>query len=178
MDHSKAPILDAMLAFRRRGDIVYTPPGHKQGRGADPRVIEVLGSEAFLSDVLTTSGLDDRTSSNGILSRAQELMADPGSTEQAFFATAGSSLSVKTAMLAVAAHGDELLVARNIHKSVVSGLVLAGVTAVWGDPLWDAQLEVSHPPTLESVERAWDAHPDAKGLLHIGPTDYGVASDL
>ena len=62
MDHSRAPILDAMLEFRRRGDIVYTPPGHKQGRGADPRVIEVLGREAFLSDVLTTGGLDDRVS--------------------------------------------------------------------------------------------------------------------
>ncbi len=65
MDHSRAPILEAMLEFRRRGDIVYTPPGHKQGRGADPRVIEVLGEKAFLSDVLATSGLDDRTSSHG-----------------------------------------------------------------------------------------------------------------
>src|SRR3954465_3307071 len=127
MDHSRAPILDAMIEFRRRGDIVYTPPGHKQGRGADPRVVEVLGREAFLSDVLTTSGLDDRTSSHGILTQAQDLMADAARAEQALFATAGSSLSVKTAMLSVAAHGDELLVARNIHKSVVSGLGRAGV---------------------------------------------------
>src|SRR5438067_2434063 len=59
MDHSRAPILEAMLEFRRNGNVVYTPPGHKQGRGADPRVLEVLGREAFLSDVLTTNGLDD-----------------------------------------------------------------------------------------------------------------------
>jgi len=178
MDHSRAPILDAMLEFRRRGDIVYTPPGHKQGRGADPRVIEVLGREVFLSDVLTTGGLDDRTSSKGLLQEAQELMADAVNADTAFFATAGSSLSVKTAMLSVAAHGDELLVARNIHKSVVSGLVLAGIRPVWVDPVWDTELEIAHPPAVEAVERAWDAHPDAKGLLHIGPTDYGVASDL
>ena len=178
MDHSRAPILDAMLEFRRRGDVVYTPPGHKQGRGADPRVLEVLGREAFLSDVLATGGLDDRTSSRGLLQEAQELMADAVNADTAFFATAGSSLSVKTAMLSVAAHGDELLVARNIHKSVVAGLVLAGIRPVWVDPVWDAELEIAHPPTVEAVERAWSAHPDAKGLLHIGPTDYGVASDL
>jgi arginine decarboxylase len=178
MDHSKAPVLDAMLAFRRRGDIVYTPPGHKQGRGADPRVVEVLGHEAFLSDVLATSGLDDRTSSQGILSQAQELMADAVNAEQAFFATAGSSLSVKTAMLSVAAHGDELLVARNIHKSVVSGLVLAGISPAWVEPSWDADLEVAHPPTVEAVERAWAAHPDAKGMLSISPTDYGACGDI
>ena len=105
-------------------------------------------------------------------------MADAVNADTAFFATAGSSLSLKTAMLSVAAHGDELLVARNIHKSVVSGLVLAGIEPVWVDPVWDGELEVAHPPTVESVERAWEAHPDAKGLLHIGPTDYGVASDL
>ena len=171
-------MLDAMLEFRRRGDVVYTPPGHKQGRGADPRVIEVLGREAFLSDVLTTGGLDDRTSSRGILKEAQELMADAVNAEQAFFATAGSSLSVKTAMLSVAAHGDELLVARNIHKSVVSGLVLAGISPVWVEPSWDADLEVAHPPTVEAVERAWAAHPDAKGILYISPTDYGACGDI
>src|SRR4051794_7378871 len=94
MDHARAPILDAMLEFRRRGDIVYTPPGHKQGRGADPRAIEVLGREAFLSDVLATNGLDDRTSSHGYLQQAQELMADAVHADTAFFSTCGSSLSV------------------------------------------------------------------------------------
>src|SRR4029079_10564029 len=101
-DPSRAPILDAMLEFRRRGDIVYTPPGHKQGRGADPRVIVVLGLEAFLSDVLTTGGLDDRTSSKGLLQQAQELMADAVNADTAFFATAGSSPSAQPAMLSVA----------------------------------------------------------------------------
>jgi arginine decarboxylase len=37
MDHSRAPVLEALQEFRRRGDVVYGPPGHKQGRGADPR---------------------------------------------------------------------------------------------------------------------------------------------
>src|SRR3954462_5267980 len=178
MDHSKAPVLDAMLEFRRRGDIVYTPPGHKQGRGADPRVIEVLGREAFLSDVLTTSGLDDRTSSHGYLQQAQELMADAVHADTAFFSTCGSSLSVKTAMISVAGPGEKLLIARNIHKSVISGLLLAGIEPVWVAPVWDHQLEVAHPPSLESVEKAWEEHPDAKGLLTLGPTDYGVAGPL
>jgi arginine decarboxylase len=178
MDHSRAPILEAMLEFRRRGDVVYTPPGHKQGRGADPRVLEVLGREAFLSDVLTTNGLDDRTSSHGYLQQAQELMADAVNAETAFFSTCGSSLSVKTAMLSVAAHGEKLLVARNIHKSVVSGLILAGIEPAWVEPVWDADLEFAHPPTADAVARAWQRHPDAKGLLTLGPTDYGVSSDL
>jgi hypothetical protein len=41
MDHSRVPVIEALQAFRERGDDVYGPPGHKQGRGVDPRVLEV-----------------------------------------------------------------------------------------------------------------------------------------
>ena len=141
-------------------------------------MIQVLGNEAFLSDVLTTGGLDDRTSSHGYLQQAQELMADAVHADTAFFSTCGSSLSVKTAMISVAGPGEKLLIARNIHKSVISGLLLAGIEPVWVTPVWDHELEVAHPPSLDSVETAWEEHPDAKGLLTLGPTDYGVAGPL
>lgn len=77
--------------------MVYGPPGHKQGRGTDPRVAEVLGIDVFRSDVLGLNGLDDRRQSQGVLAQAQE-MADAVGAEHAFFSTCGSSLSVKTAM--------------------------------------------------------------------------------
>ncbi|MDQ0604695.1 hypothetical protein QF037_009040 [Streptomyces canus] len=49
---------------------------------------------------------DDRRQSQGVLSHAQELMADAVGAEQAFFSTRTSLLSVKTAMLAVAGPGE------------------------------------------------------------------------
>lgn len=63
---------------------------------------EILGEGLFRADVLSLKGLDDRRESQGVLARAQELMADAVGAEHAFFSTCGSSLSVKTAMLAVA----------------------------------------------------------------------------
>ncbi|MEN3362631.1 MAG: arginine decarboxylase [Mycobacteriales bacterium] len=50
MDQSRAPLLDALVRFRERGDVVFGPPGHKQGRGADPRAVEVLGAGVYESD--------------------------------------------------------------------------------------------------------------------------------
>src|SRR5437660_902935 len=117
MDQSAAPILDALTEYHRLERYGFTPPGHKQGRGADPRTVEVLGSSTFRSDVLSTSGLDDRTSSHGYLSSAEALMADAVGSETAFFSTCGSSLSVKAAMLAVAGNEDDLLLTRDVHKS-------------------------------------------------------------
>jgi len=57
MDHSRAPVLEALQEFRRRGDVVYGPPGHKQGRGVDPRVLEIVGRDVFAADVLSLNGL-------------------------------------------------------------------------------------------------------------------------
>jgi arginine decarboxylase len=71
VDHSEAPVLDALAAYHRRGDVPFTPPGHKQGRGADPRVREVLGDEVFRSDVLAVAGPDEKLRDHLCLPRAR-----------------------------------------------------------------------------------------------------------
>ncbi|MGK5543874.1 aminotransferase class I/II-fold pyridoxal phosphate-dependent enzyme [Streptomyces sp. URMC 127] len=178
MDHTCAPVLEALAAYHAQGQTPFTPPGHKQARGTDPQVLEVLGDAVFTGDVLATSGLDDRKSSQRVLERAEELMADAVGAEHTFFSTCGSSLSVKAAMLAVAGPHEELLIGRDAHKSVVSGLILSGVRPVWVDPQWDAGLHLAHPPSARAFAEAFDRHPDAKGALITSPTPYGTCADL
>ncbi|MGW5136402.1 aminotransferase class I/II-fold pyridoxal phosphate-dependent enzyme [Streptomyces sp. NPDC004135] len=178
MDHSRVPVLEALEDFRRRGDIAYGPPGHKQGRGVDPRVAAIVGLDVFRSDVLSLNGLDDRRQSQGVLSRAQELMADAVGAEHAFFSTCGSSLSVKTAMLAAAGPGEKLLLSRNAHKAVVAAVVVNGVEPIWVHPKFDTERHLAHPPEPDDVRRRLEEHPDAKGMLLITPTDWGSCADV
>ena len=178
MDHSRVPVLEALQAFRRRGDVVFGPPGHKQGRGVDPRVLDIVGAGVFASDVLSLNGLDDRRESQGVVPQAEELMADAVDADHAFFSTCGSSLSVKTAMMSVAGPGEKLLVSRNAHKSVVAGLIVSGIRPVWVHPHFDADLQLAHPPEPEDVRRALAENPDAKGMLLITPTDWGTCADI
>ncbi|MFI0084949.1 aminotransferase class I/II-fold pyridoxal phosphate-dependent enzyme [Streptomyces bobili] len=178
MDHSRVPVLEALQEFRRRGDVAYGPPGHKQGRGVDPRVAEIVGLDVFRSDVLSLNGLDDRRQSHGVLGRAQELMADAVGAEQAFFSTCGSSLSVRTAMLAVAGPGEKLLLSRNAHKSVIAAVVVNGVEPIWVHPKFDGERHLAHPPEPDDVRRRLQEHPDAKGMLLITPTDWGTCADI
>ncbi|UUU20149.1 aminotransferase class I/II-fold pyridoxal phosphate-dependent enzyme [Streptomyces sp. DSM 40750] len=178
MDHSRVPVLEALREFRRRGDVAYGPPGHKQGRGVDPRVAEVLGVDVFRSDVLLLNGLDDRRQSHAVLNEAQELMADAVGAEQAFFSTCGSSLSVKTAMLAVAGPGEKLLLSRNAHKSVIAAVVVNGVEPIWVHPEFDTERHLAHPPEPDDVRRRLREHPDAKGMLLITPVDWGTCADV
>jgi arginine decarboxylase len=153
-------------------------PGTGRDAGADPRVVEIVGAGVFASDVLSLNGLDDRRESQGITTQAEDLMADAVHAEKAFFSTCGSSLSVKTAMISVAGPGEKLLVSRNAHKSVVSGLIISGIQPIWVHPHFDPDLHLAHPPEPEDVRRALEQHPDAKGMLLITPTDWGTCADI
>ncbi|MCX5205290.1 aminotransferase class I/II-fold pyridoxal phosphate-dependent enzyme [Streptomyces sp. NBC_00237] len=178
LDHAEAPVLEALAAYHDRDELAFTPPGHKQARGADPEVRKVLGDAVFLGDVLASGGLDERRTRGRVLERAEELMADAVHADHTFFSTCGSSLSVKAAMLTVAAPHEKLLVSRDAHKSVVAGLILCGIEPVWIDPQWDRTRHLAHPPSPEAYEKAFAAHPDAKGALVTSPTPYGAAADL
>ncbi|MEV0259902.1 ornithine decarboxylase [Streptomyces sp. NPDC050617] len=178
IDHHEAPVLDALVRYRESKELPFTPPGHKQARGADPRVREVLGDAVFYGDLLASGGLDDRRTTGRVLERAEALMADAVHAEHTFFSTCGSSLSVKAAMLAVAGPHEKLLVGRDAHKSVVSGLILSGVRPVWADPCWDDGLHLAHPPSAAEFERGFAEHPDAMGALVTSPTPYGSCADL
>lgn len=178
MDQDRAPFLDALADYQRLDRYGFTPPGHRHGRGADPRTLAVLGTEPFRSDVLASSGLDDRASSGKVLETAEQLMADAVGAEHAFFSTCGSSLSVKAAMLAVAGADGDLLLGRDAHKSVVAGLVFSGLQPRWVRPRWDGALHLSHPPSPEAFEAAWERHPDAAAGMVVSPSPYGTCADL
>ena len=177
-DQSRAPILEALVEYRNRGDYSFGPPGHRQGRGVDQRVMDIMGEGVFASDVLSLNGLDDRRQSNGLIEQAQQLMAEAVGAEHAFFSTCGSSLSVKAAMLAVAGPGEKLLISRNAHKSVVSAVIVNGTVPVWVHPRFDEKRHLAHPPEPADVRRALEEHPDAKGMLLITPTDWGSCADI
>ncbi|ATE55551.1 aminotransferase class I/II-fold pyridoxal phosphate-dependent enzyme [Actinosynnema pretiosum] len=178
MDHGRAPVLEAIERYHERGHLPFIPPGHKQGRGVDPRVLDVLGADVFRSDIILMNGIDDRLMSQGVLADAQRLMADAVDADHAFFSTCGSSLSVKTCLITVARPGQRMLVSRNAHKSVIAGLIISGVDPVWVHPRWDARWEWAYPPGADAVAEALDRAPDAAGMLLITPTDYGTCADI
>src|SRR5947208_1179830 len=178
MDQDRAPVLEALEGYHRNNRYGFTPPAHRGVQGADPRALAILGEDVYRNDVLATSGLDDRASGGSVISDAQDLMAEAVGAEKAFFSTCGSSLSVKSAVLAVAGRHGHILVSRDAHKSVVSGLVLSGLEPSWVRPRWDAERHLAHPPSPEDVDKAFRQGDDVAGLLITSPTPYGTCADI
>jgi arginine/lysine/ornithine decarboxylase len=161
--------LEAIEQYRRDDNYTFALPGHRLGRGIDDRTAAVLSRSAFEADVITAKQS---------VSEAEELLADAIGARQAVFTTCGSSISIHTAMLTVTGPGKKILVDRNVHKSVVASLILAGAEPVWLRPRWDAERQVAHPAPARDVEEMLQAHPDVSAVLMITPTEYGTGADV
>jgi arginine decarboxylase len=178
-DHTRAPIVEAVQAFNASGITEFTCPGHKRGRGilGDGNG-SGLGAEIYLEDISMLNGADDRRESKDVQGQAEELAAEAMGADESYFSTNGSSLSAHVAVLTVAGPGEEVLVVRNAHKSMIAALVMSGVRPVFLQPSIDDELDVEHGPTPEQVAEMLDAHPEAKGVFIVSPDYYGVACDV
>jgi arginine/lysine/ornithine decarboxylase len=81
-------------------------------------------------------------------------------------------------ILSIANPGDEILVARNAHKSILTGIILSGATPRFFPPAFDHELGILLNVTRDEATRAMDRYPDAKILSLTSPNYYGVAADL
>jgi arginine decarboxylase len=177
-DQTRAPILEALAGYKKRGSISFGVPGHKSGKAAPEDVQGLVGAEMFAADALTQKGLDDRRETKEVLQQAEHLAALAWGADYAYLSTNGTSLSNHAAFLSVAGPGDTVLVARNCHKSVMAGLIMAKLHPVFLEPDHDEVWDVEHGIPAAEVERKLAAHPEAKGVFIVNPSFYGVSGDL
>ncbi|MFL5788655.1 MAG: aminotransferase class I/II-fold pyridoxal phosphate-dependent enzyme [Flavisolibacter sp.] len=177
-DQKHAPILEAIQKYHADGIIPFTTPGHKKGTSVLENDKIALGPDPYFNDITMQNGADDRKESKGVQESAEKLMASAVGADQSFFSTNGSSLSVHVAVLSVANVGEKILVVRNTHKSMIAALIMADVTPVFLQPVIDNEQDIEHGITPQYLEEMLEVHKDAKAVLIVSPTYYGIVSDV
>ncbi len=61
----------------------------------------------------------------GVIKGSPELMADLYGADHAFFLTNGTTSGVQAMIMSACDCGDQVILPRNIHKSVINGLIMA-----------------------------------------------------
>ena len=165
-----APLLDAWLRFREETPTPFTIPGHKQR--AD------LVGDVVAGDVPLYAGLDTMKLTTGVLAQAEARAARLWGADFCRFSTGGATHANQAVALAVAGDGDQVVVSRTLHRSMLLGLVLAGLTPVWVRPAVDAATGLPLGVAPESVRRALAAHPGAKAVFVGDPSYVGTVGDV
>ncbi|MBE6183654.1 aminotransferase class I/II-fold pyridoxal phosphate-dependent enzyme [Heyndrickxia ginsengihumi] len=178
MSQLDTPLYTGLLRHVSRNPIQFHIPGHKAGNGVDPEFRQFIGENIFKLDLINIEPLDDLHSPHGIIMHAQQLAAEAFGADHTFFSVQGTSGAIMTMVMSVCHPGDKIIVPRNVHKSVMSAIVFSGAIPIFIHPEVDNQLGISHGITPESVSKALQQNPDAKAVLVINPTYYGISADL
>ncbi len=173
----RAPIYEALEQFRNMRVVPFDVPGHKRGRG-NPELTRFLGSQCVGVDVNSMKPLDNLCHPISVIREAEELAAEAFGAAHAFLMVGGTTSAVQSMILTVCKRGDEIILPRNVHRSVINALVLCGAIPVYVNPEVDKRLGISLGMKREQVEKAIKEHPKAVAVLVNNPTYYGICSDL
>src|SRR5437763_9475173 len=178
LDHSQAPYFDAVCEYAARGPGRYHVPGHKGGIGSDPEFSLAVGDGALSLDIpLVTHGVDVGLA-QAPLDDALELAADAWGAKRTWFLSNGATQGNHAICLALAGMGDEVIVQRNAHASMIDGLILSGLRPKWIAPELNPELGIAHCPMPESLEVGLADSPDALAVFVVSPTYYGAVADI
>lgn len=178
MNQLHTPFFDAVRAYAADGIVPFHTPGHKQGRGAPDEWLAVIGRTPLqldVSDVVVSEEHDDNWFV--ALAAAEALAADALGADVSLFLANGTTGGIH-ALLVAAATKRSVIIARNSHRSVIGGLILADALPVYVEAAYDEERDVHLPPPPEDWRRALANTPDAAAVLPTYPSYEGVTPDL
>jgi arginine decarboxylase len=177
-DQDSTPYVDALLAYSELNPGRFQVPGHKGGRGADPAMAELVGEVGLRNDIPSvTEGVDIGPEPTPF-QQAQLLAAAAWGAERTWFLVNGASQGNHATCMALAHGGDQVVVQRNVHSSVIDGLVLSGMRPSFVAPELDAELGIAHGLTPQSLAAELDGTPAAVAAMVVSPTYFGACADV
>lgn len=165
-----APLLDAWLRFCESPPTSFTIPGHKHRTDLVGDVID--------GDVPLYAGLATMKLAAGVLTDAEARAGRLWGADFCRFSTGGATHANQAVALAIAGDGDTVVVSRTLHRSLLIGLVLAGLRPVWVRPEVDEASGLPLGVAPETVRQALAAHPESKAVFVGDPSYVGTVGDV
>lgn len=178
LKQEKAPLFDTLLTHAKKRMVSFHTPGHKNGRSIDKKLSDFTGKNVYYLDVTVFPEVDSLHDPTGCIKQAEELMSKAYGVDHSFFLVNGSSVGNHAMFLSACQPGDSVILSRNIHKSVLGGIILAGIWPIWLQPKVDQNLDIILDAEPDQIAEAIKQFPEAKAVFITSPTYNGVTSDL
>ena len=175
MDQRHMPLLEALEKFRDESPAYFRIPAHRFLKGLNPAL---TGNNLAALDLSEAEGLDDLHQAEGPIREAQDLAAELFHARHTFFLVNGTTCGNEAMVLSTVKEGDKIIVPRNVHKSVLMGLIMSGATPVYVMPEYLEEWNLWGSVAPETIEEAFRREPESRAVLLVSPTYYGIASDL
>lgn len=178
LNKNRAPLFETLVAHKQLQGNAFHVPGHKQQANWPNTEANTHFGVLLSLDVTELSDTDDLHHPQGPLDEAQKLAADCYQVEDTSFLIGGSTVGNLAMILGTCRPGELFIVQRNVHKSVIHGLMLAGARAILLPPQIDPLSGLATIPIQTLLEAALSRYPEAKAVIVTSPNYYGMTPHL
>ncbi len=178
-DHG-TPYADAVAENALLDILRLNVPGHSADHGAAPDLMDFFGAEVLKRDISPLLTGIDKGPGNAF-SRSLKLAAEAWGARRTWFLTNGASQANRTGALALGAFGREnqpVVVQRSAHSSFIDGIILAGLTPVFVQPVIDDRYGIAQGVSPTELERTLAETDDPKGVYVVSPSYFGAVADV
>ena len=176
-NQERMPFVEALESYKKQHFVPFHTPGHKIGVEA-PQLLKDWMGPALPYDLGVMYALDDLHEPEGELKEAQDLTARLYGADHCWFSINGTTALIEAMIMGTVGPDEAIIIPREAHRSVISGLVLSGAKPVYMDCQFDERWGIPLGVSLEDAVRTMDAHPEAKAILLVYPNYHGVGVDI
>ena len=176
-NQEKMPFVEALESYKEQHFVPFHTPGHKIGMEA-PQLLKDWMGPALPYDLGVMYALDDLHEPEGELKEAQELTAELYGADCCWFSINGTTALIEAMIMGTVGPEETIIIPREAHRSVISGLVLSGAKPVYMDCQFDERWGIPLGVSLDDAVKTMEAHPEAKAILLVYPNYYGVGVDI
>ena len=178
-DHG-TPYADAVAGNAAQDLLRLNVPGHSADHGSAPELMDYFGADVLKKDVSPLLTGIDKGPGNAY-DRSLVLAAQAWGARRTWFLTNGASQANRMGALALGAFGQAdqpVLVQRSAHSSFIDGIILAGLTPVFLQPVLDDRYGIAHGVAPAELERTLAETDNPKGVYVVTPSYFGAVSDV
>ena len=175
----KAPIVDALKNAYDNPTYQFHIPGHTKGKAIFKDFRKLIGDKALNVD--TTDEFDNLGTlhpATGPIKEAQELAAQAFGARKTFFLLNGSTAGNLALAMALTKKGQKIIVNRNCHRSILTGLIISGAEPIWICPNKIDDWSVWGNIDAQRIEELIKNNDDVSMVWITNPTYEGVVSDI
>ncbi len=174
---SKTPFLDALKVYVDANPAPFDVPNHKMG-GFDNEFLDYVGKQTYRVDVNAPLGMDSLLKPHGVIKEAEALCAECFGADRCLFSVNGTTGGILAELMGILRPKDKIILPRNVHRSIINGLILSGAVPIFVQPDIDPLTGIANGVPLSAFKEAVEKNPDAKAVFVINPTYFGISSDL
>ncbi len=157
-------------------------PAHNRGEALPKNLVRLLKNKPGYWDLPELPEMGSPLSQRGLIAKSQKELSEHFSSKGCFFGVNGASGLIQSALIAIANPGENILMPRNVHISVIKTCAMQNIQPIFFDLEFSSETGHYKPITkiwLENVFKKINFNEKKiVGVILVSPSYHGYAGDL